>query len=252
MSFDDDNDFDINGSDEDLSSLFGSSDTSDDNDMFDFDTDTDGQDSVNQQSSVDLFDISEDDLDSALNGQQDDDDGETGQKRSVTKTAIIAIIIGIVVLVVILIIAGAVSKSKDNKDNTNSQSNNSVAHSNNSGSTTNGTDNTTGNVGAISGGIATADDWIKITSNEDVDFSDEYKTLTFMITSVEHFAKRVDAKGDMMIKTKLSGSLSGLSGTYSLDVPYEKGIKLSVGDEFAVKVLIGNYNGKSVIGDICC
>ena len=236
MSFDDDNDFDINGSD---------------NDMFDFDTDTDGQDSVNQQSSVDLFDISEDDLDSALNGQQDDD-GETGQKRSVTKTAIIAIIIGIVVLVVILIIAGAVSKSKDNKDNTNSQSNNSVAQSSNSGSTTNGTDNTTGNVGAISEGIATADDWIKITSNEDVDFSDEYKTLTFMITSVEHFAKRVDAKGDMMIKTKLSGSLSGLSGTYSLDVPYEKGIKLSVGDEFAVKVLIGNYNGKSVIGDICC
>ena len=44
--------------------------------------------------------------------------------------------------------------------------------------------------------------------------------------------------------------MSGLSGTYELEVPYNKGIKTSIGMSFDIECLMGEYQGAVVIGDI--
>lgn len=198
-----------------------------------------------------LFDDTDTQQSDMFNNTSDQDLGvdfdsqpqDTTQKKSVTKTALIAIAIGVVGLIVVLCIAGAVGKSKEN-ENTSVQNNTSSSQVNINNNTNNN------NVVVENNTTNTESSWVIISNTENVDFNTEYKNLTFLITGIEHYAKRVDAKGDLMLKTTLTGSLSGLSGVYNLDVPYNKGVKLSVGDEFTVQVLIGSYSGKSVVGDI--
>lgn len=198
-----------------------------------------------------LFDDTDTQQSDMFNNTSDQDLGvdfdsqpqDTTQKKSVTKTALIAIAIGVVGLIVVLCIAGAVGKSKEN-ENTSVQNNTNSSQVNINNNTNNN------NVVVENNTTNTESSWVIISNTENVDFNTEYKNLTFLITGIEHYAKRVDAKGDLMLKTTLTGSLSGLSGVYTLDVPYNKGVKLSVGDEFTVQVLIGSYSGKSVVGDI--
>lgn len=92
------------------------------------------------------------------------------------------------------------------------------------------------------------DDWVDITDDEDIEFNDSYTDMIFTITGVRHKAKLTD--NSLMVITTLQGSISGLSGSYELDVPYYKGKLLSIGNEFKVKVMLGQYNGKVVVGDI--
>lgn len=174
----------------------------------------------------------------------------TDQKKSVTKTALIAIAIGVVGLIAVLCIAGAVGKSKNENNNENTGNTNvSQSNTNNNQGNTNSVPNNNGNT-VINNTKNPESGWLSISSTENVTFDTEYKDFTFLVTGIEHYAKKVDAKGDLMLKTTLTGSLSGMSGAYTLEIPYNKGVKLSVGDEFTVQVLLGTYSGKSVVGDI--
>lgn len=92
--------------------------------------------------------------------------------------------------------------------------------------------------------------WTEITANEAVEFRQDATDMTFTITGIHHKARAVDNNSNLVVKTTLSGSISGLSGTYEIDVPYNKGIKLVVGDSFTVHVQLGTYNGKTVVGEI--
>ena len=92
--------------------------------------------------------------------------------------------------------------------------------------------------------------WSTITDSEQVTFNNEYTDMVFTVTGIEHRARAVDANNNLLVKTTLTGSVSGLSGTYQLDVPYNKGIKLVVGNSFNVHVQLGSYNGKTVVGEI--
>lgn len=74
--------------------------------------------------------------------------------------------------------------------------------------------------------------------------------MTFTITSIEHKARAVDTNNNLVVITTLQGSISGLSGTYELDIPYNKGVELVVGNSFTVHVQLGTYNGKTVVGEI--
>lgn len=206
-------------------------------DLFDNNNSNENED-IDLESGLDnsLFDtMSDDDLNNALEGIGDEsNEADTTGKKSTVKTAIIAIIIGVVIVIVGLCIAGAVGgkqgqqgqeqvqeKVTSNAENKNEAASKSVDSS-----------------------------WVKISNSEKVTFNKDYKDLTFTVTGIEHYAKKVDSKGNLMIKTELTGSLSGLSGIYNLEVPYNKGARLIVGDEFTVKVLIGSYGEKSVVGSI--
>lgn len=83
-----------------------------------------------------------------------------------------------------------------------------------------------------------------------ITFNADYSDLVFTITDIKHYVASVDAAGSLCIKTELTGSLAGLAGTFKLDVPFDKGTKLKVGQEFTVHVQMGTYGDKKVVGEI--
>lgn len=93
-------------------------------------------------------------------------------------------------------------------------------------------------------------EWSEIKEDSDIEWKSKYTKLTFTITKINHYARTVDVNSNLEIKTVITGCLSGIAGTYSLDVPYEKGSKLVIGDYFTVQVKLGTYKDKLVIGDI--
>ena len=71
----------------------------------------------------------------------------------------------------------------------------------------------------------------------------------FTVTSIKAYVK--DSKtGEKMVKAVVTGGISGLSGTYELEIPYSKAEKLSVGDSFSVKYRIAKLNDYTIVGDI--
>lgn len=71
----------------------------------------------------------------------------------------------------------------------------------------------------------------------------------FTVTSIKAYAK--DSKtGEKTVKAVVTGGISGLSGTYELEIPYSKAEKLAVGDSFSVKYRIAKLNDYTIVGDI--
>ena len=71
----------------------------------------------------------------------------------------------------------------------------------------------------------------------------------FTVTSIKAYVK--DSKtGEKTVKAVVTGGISGLSGTYELEIPYSKAEKLAVGDSFSVNYRIAKLNNYMIVGDI--
>ena len=71
----------------------------------------------------------------------------------------------------------------------------------------------------------------------------------FTVTSIKAYVK--DSKtGEKTVKAVVTGGISGLSGTYELEIPYSQAEKLAVGDSFSVKYRIAKLNDYTIVGDI--
>ena len=71
----------------------------------------------------------------------------------------------------------------------------------------------------------------------------------FTVTSIKAYVN--DSKtGEKTVKAVVTGGISGLSGTYELEIPYSKAEKLAVGDSFSVKYRIAKLNDYTIVGDI--
>lgn len=199
---------------------------------------------------------------SNLGGQNQFQDNSNNEQHGLKKQAILCIVLGIVLLVVIFIVASVIknkSNSTDVADNTNIEStvqNNVQQNADVNVDNIMSSDNS--NIGQSSDTTQNVitnkqdDDfvWTIITDSEEVQFNSEYTDMTFTVTNIEHKARVTDTNNNLVVKTTLQGSISGLSGTYELDVPYNKGVKLVVGNSFTVHVQLGTYNGKTVVGEI--
>lgn len=193
---------------EDSDDMFGESD--------------DGSDAIDRTESEDIPD----------NGALFNNIGVKKEGKSVNRTAIVMIIVGLGIVITAVSIGMALFKSHGSKSKGEVSSHETKVSSETT-TVPSVRDNST---------------WRDISSNEEVEFSNEYIDLTFTITGIKHVARK---NGECVeIKTVLSGSLSGLSGTYELDVPYSKGVKTSIGMGFDVKCLLGEFNGAVVVGDI--
>lgn len=91
--------------------------------------------------------------------------------------------------------------------------------------------------------------WININGKDQMVFS-EPQEVKFHITDIKHYIAKAEGSDNYVVKSTLQGSLAGYSGTFHLDVPYEKGIQLQVGQEFTAYIKVGTWNGKTVIGEI--
>lgn len=212
--------------------------------------------------------ISEDDLgnafDNSLEDSQDapeDDNGHGGLK----KQAIIMVAVGVVALLLVIAIASAVERH--NSNNTDVHNNNVISQTPNNpvqapddsaNTRVDISDDNTNNDGSTSNDENSVKymqdenqfNWVEITNNENVQIDDNYSDMTFTVTGLKFYARSVDTNNNLVIKCVVSGSVSGLSGTYTLDVPYNKGVRLVVGNSFTVHVQLGTYNNKTVVCDM--
>lgn len=199
-------------------------------------------DSSSSNQDTDLLDFS----DSSVLNNTNTNESNKGLK----KTAIVTICIGVVVIVAVILIASALGKKDDKLDEVVNNSTNSNNYHTQQDNNTNEIMQSSNN-NEYSTQVSTNNtnkEWTEITDKENIEFNKTYSNLVFTVTNIKHYAKLTD--NTLVVKTELTGSISGMSGTYKLDVPYNKGVKLNIGNEFNVSVLIGSFNGKNVVGDI--
>lgn len=163
--------------------------------------------------------------------------GSAGDKKAVIKQAAIIASVGIFVIVLaFVLVRGLTSDKGKDKHNTTQQTQSA---------------NTQGNQQSVQNTQSSStNDWKRFDKAAGLEFSTEYMEATFTITGISHYVKVADDAGSLEVKTELTGSISGLTGTYNLEVPYYKGCQLSKLDKFNVKVQVGDYNGKFVVGEI--
>lgn len=178
------------------------------------------------------FDSSE--FDSMTNSAEDVEDVDT--VKGLKKNTIIVIIAGIAIIIAAIMIWKKASASGQKMIY------NQIAEEVSQGSNYQQSTNTvTGNVNSSSS------EWTTVSGDQAIDDIKEVESQ-FTVTSIEHLAKK--SGNEMQIKTHLRGSLSGMTGVYDLDIPYDKGTKLEVGDAFTVTVEVGSYNNSTVVGVI--
>lgn len=197
----------------------------------------------------------------------DADDITDDQRRMLDKKYIIVIVGGIIIFLLVLFLGSRVLGGKKNNsnemlDNINQQQQQQVSDKN----TNVNVDNIMGNQTQqpVQNNVQQSQQdvnvnyhkdenefsWMEVTDSENVVFEESYAERIFTITTVKHYARTVDSANNLVMKTTLTGSLSGLPGTYIIEVPYSKGVKLRTGNSFTVNVLMGTYNDKIVVGDI--
>ena len=182
-------------------------------------------------STDDGWDSSE--FDSMTNSNEDTEEIDTA--KGLKKNTIIVIIAGIVIIIAALLIWKKASASGQRTNYT--QSENKASQESNYQQSTN----------TASTASSSSSEWTTVSGDQTIDDIKEVESQ-FTVTSIEHLAKK--SGNEMQIKTHLRGSLSGMTGVYDLDVPYEKGTKLKVGDVFTVTVEVGSYNDSTVVGVI--
>lgn len=91
--------------------------------------------------------------------------------------------------------------------------------------------------------------WEEISTDSGVEFNKELEG-TFTVTSVRHYAKVAVSNKEVVLKSVVTGSISGLSGTYEIEIPYMKARYLKIGDTFEVKYHCSVEEGVMFIGEI--
>lgn len=175
---------------------------------------------------------------------------------SIKKTAIIMIAVGIVVVIGVLSLARVViNKDKQTATKQNTGTNVStqvpVQQTTVNAQELMGNNNQSKPVQNNSTNQSSGDSnyWININGQDQMVFGEPI-AVQFHITGIKHYIANAEGSDNYVVKSTLSGSLAGYSGTFQLDVPYDKGTLLQVGQEFTVYITVGSWNGKTVIGEI--
>lgn len=191
-----------------------------------------------------------------VSNQYDNTNGTNGDSREVKKMALIFIGVGVVLLIIVFIIAGVVGKKNQNavNDNTGNTGTNVAVQPSNVQSDPNEILKSNGNNFTSSSSSAAGPGnlkWSEIPGDEIIEnVSEDFQPNTFLITSVKHYARTVDSDNNLVIKTVLTGAINGLNGSYTLEVPYDKGRRISVGGSLNVYCRLGTYNGKTVLVEL--
>lgn len=178
-------------------------------------------------------------------------------KKEILKSSIIFIIAGIAVLIVVAILAGVLkNKNASNSNKHNNYSGEATITSDDYDITSDGSYTTSDNVNSTNTNQYSSDsdnrknDWQKFDSTNEIQFISEPVNLSFTVTKVENYVKFVNDSNDMMVKTIATGALDGYTGTYEVELPYNKGSLLQPGAKLLVNVQVGEYKGMSVVGEL--
>lgn len=159
------------------------------------------------------------------------------------KVAIIAIIMGLALITICLGLFSLSQHTRD-KDTTNQTNVNTVK------TTENDIEGNKGNnTNQVSVDNTYVNDWVQFELANDMDFNNVIDG-EFTVTSIQHFAKVVNSQNDKIVKSILKGNISGLVGTYEVEIPYYKAVKLQLGTLLKIQYRYNVQNGAKVIGEI--
>lgn len=263
MGRDEFDDFDFGGSDSD--GFGGDSDGfgdgfGGDGDDFNFDIDTGssssdafgGLDDNTSSSGADAFDL-------ATNNNEFPEAPET--TGALTKKSILFIVIGVIGVILVIVLATSLTRFANKKNSSIEQMQEQEVEQSTVKKQDKNVDNlmqspdtkstqSNSNSTVVTNTKDSNFIWTDITDGENVSFNSDYVDMVFTVTQIQHKARAVDTNGNLVVKSTILGSISGLSGTYELDIPYNKGTKLVVGNSFTVHVQLGTFNDKTVVGEI--
>lgn len=80
---------------------------------------------------------------------------------------------------------------------------------------------------------------------QELEFTDDIEGI-FTVTALKFFAK--NSGDETFVKSIATGSISGLSGTYGVEVPYHLAVNINIGDSFKLYYKLGNIDGNRVVG----
>lgn len=94
------------------------------------------------------------------------------------------------------------------------------------------------------------DGWVEVgLSSSNVDFGEPLEGI-FTVTDITTYARLSGVGSDKQVKSVLSGSISGLTGTYVVELPADKALKLGVGNSFKIDYQLKTVNGYKLVGEI--
>jgi len=231
-------------------------------DDLDIDTgvDTSDMDGFDIESSDETIDFG----DTTLNSTEIKNDGV----KSVKKTAIISATAGFVVIIIALTIISSINgmKNSSNKggdkttvnynvgklqnnpsqniDKTSGNSNNTSVNLDDASITPNNT-----SVNSRKSDNTSETSWKEFTQGLENDI-DNVISSNFTVTSIQHFAKVVNDKNVVIVRSVVKGNISGLVGTYEIVLPYKKARYLKIGSVFDIKYHYVVENGIMIIDEI--
>lgn len=203
----------------------------------------------------DGFDEDDSDLESSVFnfGEDSGDVSESGSssggavdipddaKRGKKKLALILMGIGIVVILVVSAIGGSMKRKAQESENKGSTKNDS--------SSAQEQQQTATQPGSVSDVLVVDNGWTKI-DYLDIELSKQIEG-TFIITDKQYFAKQTgDNDTKLELTVRAIGEISGLSGKYTLNIPWRVAESISLGDKINVYYYIGNVNGSRVVLDV--
>lgn len=97
--------------------------------------------------------------------------------------------------------------------------------------------------------VQSSDGWQKLSSYSPLNEGTKIKS-SFTITDIGYYAIPVNGQSDKQVKAVLTGSISGLVGTYQLEVNYSIGGQLNIGNSFDITYNLIEADGYKVIDGI--
>ena len=177
----------------------------------------------------------------------DNEVDQVSESKTVSKYAIIG---GVLVLVVALIFIAITNRVKNGDTTSGTSASAEIPRENvtDSAEGTGGTDIEEGN-SAQSGitSASTLNSWIMLDGAEPVEFNQLVES-NITVTSISHMA--LNNNGTIQLKSVISGNISGLVGTYEVEVPYSRGARLNIGDTIDISYQLGAMGNSRIVGRI--
>lgn len=210
----------------------------------------------------------EDDIDSLYGDDAEEVSAplDVGQdKNGAVKVAIIAVVIGVILVVACFGVSTMLKKNKNKTtevvQNTSTtvsvQNNTDVAKSISTKKSTAskvkqeaveenkdkvisiGNNDTQNNV---------SDTWIEYEDSGDLEFS--RVTSEFTVISINYYAKILNDNNDKIIRCTAKGNISGLDGTFEVDIPYNKAHLIKRGTRLKISYAYQNRKNSLIVNEI--
>lgn len=200
-------------------------------------TNDDDEDLFSDDDDIDLDDTSGTMV--STGSSTEDEDNKNKIKRVAFFGLALALVLVVAICIVVKIAAGVKAKDTEKVDK---KANAQVEQSYDTQTTDGNANNTIGITGSTG--------WVEITDNAWT-FDDAKQEGTLSVTSVKTYANYNTSAGEAQLKTVVNGGVSGLAGTYEVNLPVELSGLVKVGTKLEVEYnMTQDANGDIIIGNM--